>query len=116
MKILMYLLFFIFGLGVGVETTTNNWERRLKTTLDEREEVHKIMIDVENTVTRKEAFDEFLQTLWNTCIDGGGFYIDNQETGERETFECSKEGDNDYTQVRYSNINKQFTVAIHSTQ
>ena len=93
----MYLFFFIIGLAVGTANTENVWEDKLKFALEEREEVHKIMIDVENTVTRKEAMDDFLRTLWDTCIDGGGFYIDNQETGEKETFKCSKHDGNDYT-------------------
>jgi hypothetical protein len=117
MKFLMYVLFFCFGLGTGVSVTEDKWERKLEVTLEEREAVHEIMIDVENTVTRKEAFDEMLQTLWDTCIDGGGFYIDNQETGERETFECSKEGDNDYTQVQYSmDIDESFVMVDQRKQ
>jgi hypothetical protein len=111
MKFLMYLVFFIAGLSVGVVSTETTWEDKLKFALEEREAMHEIMIDVENTVTRKEAFDEMLKTLWDTCIDGGGFYIDNKETGERETFQCSKEGDNDYTQAQYSmDIDESFVM------
>lgn len=117
MKFLMYTFFFIVGLAVGVTTTESTWKDKLKFALEEREEVHKIMIDVENTVSKKEAFDEFLQTLWDTCIDGGGFYIDNQETGERETFECSREGDNDYTQAQYSmDIDESFVMVDQRKQ
>ena len=102
MKFLMYLIFFIAGLAVGVISTETTWEEKLKFALNEREEVHKIMIDVENTVTRKEAFDEFLQTLWDTCINdgGGGFFIDNNELKKRQQFKCSREDDNEFTVAR----------------
>lgn len=93
MKFLMYLVFFIVGLSVGVVATETTWEDKMKFALEEREEVHKIMIDVENTVTRKEAFDEFLQTLWDTCVNGGGFYIENKELKQNQIFKCSTEGD-----------------------
>ena len=104
MKFLMYIVFFIFGLAVGVTTTESTWKEKLKFALEEREEVHKIMIDEENTVTKKEAYDEFLRTLWNSCIDGGGFIINNEETNETEIFKCSKEGDNDYTNAQWSKM------------
>jgi hypothetical protein len=100
MKFLMYLVFFIIGLAVGTANTENTWKNKMKVALEEREEVHKIMIDVENTVTKKEAYDEFLRTLWDTCIDGGGFYIQNEETNEKEIFKCSKEDDNEFTVAR----------------
>ena len=100
MKFLMYIIFFIAGLAVGVTTTESTWKDKMKFALEEREEVHKIMIDVENTVTKKEAYDEFLRTLWDTCIDGGGFYIQNEETNEKEIFKCSKEDDNEFTVAR----------------
>jgi len=97
MKILMYLVFFIIGLAVGTVNTEKIWKDKMKLALEEREEVHKIMIDVENIVTKKEAYDEFLRTLWNTCIDGGGFYIQNEETNEKEVFKCSKEDASEFT-------------------
>jgi hypothetical protein len=102
MKFLMYLVFFIAGLAVGVSTTESTWKEKMKFALEEREEVHKIMIDVENTVTKKEAFDEFLQTLWDTCINdgGGGFFIDNLELKKRQQFKCSREEDNEFTVAR----------------
>ena len=100
MKFLMYLVFFIIGLAVGTANTEKTWKDKMKFALEEREEVHKIMIDVENTVTRKEAMDDFLRTLWDTCINGGGFYIQNEETNEKEIFKCSKEDDNEFTVAR----------------
>ena len=97
MKFLMYLFFFIVGLATGVTTTESTWKDKLKFALEEREAVHDIKLDVENTVTRKEAMDDFLRTLWDTCINGGGFYIQNEETNEKEVFKCSKHDDVDYT-------------------
>ena len=97
MKILMYIVFFIVGLAVGTANSDNICKDKMKLALNEREEIHKIMIDVENTVTKKEAYDEFLRTLWETCIDGGGFYIQNEETNEKEVFKCSKENASEFT-------------------
>jgi len=95
MKFLMYLFFFIIGIAVGTANTENIWQDKMKLALEEQNESHKIMIDVENTVTRQEAYDEFLQTLWNTCINdgGGGFYIENNELKQKQKFKCSREDD-----------------------
>ena len=102
MKFLMYTIFFIAGLAVGVTTTESTWEDKLKFALEEREEVYKIMIDVENTVSKKEAYDEFMQTLWDTCIGdgGGGFFIQRKEDNRKQQFKCSREDDNEFTVAR----------------
>ena len=91
------IFFSVYAIGfiVGTELTTNDWEEKLKLELAERYEIEKIKIDVENTVATKEANDHFLRTLWNTCINGGGFVINNEETGETEVFKCLKAGDDD---------------------
>lgn len=89
------------GFVVGTELTTDRWEEKLQRALDERYEIEKIKIDVENTTAIKEANEHFLRTLWNTCINAGGFIINNEETGETEIFKCSKVGDdNEFTVAR----------------
>ena len=102
MKLLMHTIFFIAGVSVGVVTTESMWKDKLKFALEEKEEVHKIMIDVENIVTKKEAYDEFMQTLWDTCIvdGGGGFFIERKEENHTQQFKCSREDDNEFTMAR----------------
>ena len=97
------LFFSIYAISfvVGTELTTNRWEEKLKLELAERYEIEKIKIDVENTIATKEANDHFLRTLWNTCINAGGFVINNEETGETEIFKCERAGDdNEFTVAR----------------
>jgi hypothetical protein len=103
MKIVIYcLIFFVIGFAAGTTNTEKLWKDKLKFALEEKDKAHTIMIDVENIVTRKEAFDELLQTLWNTCVidGGGGFYIENSERKQKQKFKCSREDDNEFTVAR----------------
>jgi len=95
--VFLLLLAYTIGFIYSNERTESTWKEKMKFALEEREEVHKIMIDVENTVTKKEAYDEFMTVLVKTCLDSGKFKIVHEDSGEEMIFECKLEDEGEFT-------------------